>query len=421
MNAIANSALQPILLTVEDLGVGGAQVFALRLAQALHEVGNKVFIFSHYHHLGNATLRQQLAPDVEAIEYGKDYPRFDWLLRKAEGLFRRFGIRVHFRQRLVIWQLRKVVRLLRPHILNSHTIKADYVAARALSTENGTSQVITMHGCYELFLRHVDTSEVVPMGKYALEHAASFVYLTDKNLEIFTRPAIRPLMDLPHRKIYNGFAGHFTNDPACNRAALGIGEGEVVFGMVARGIAEKGWEYAIHSYLAIQAEHPTTHLVLVGKSDYLTSLRAKYMHPHIHFVGHSSNPVDWIKLFDVALLPSYFHAESLPNSIAEYLFCGKPVVASRIGEVPHMLESTAGLAGVIIDQADWKITNPEQLTQAMRAYLLQPNLLQEHKLRAALAFEKFRMEQCVSAYTSIYNESLITKQYVNTQLRRADD
>jgi glycosyltransferase involved in cell wall biosynthesis len=406
MNVVANPSIQPILLTVEDLGVGGAQVFALRLAQALHDAGNQVFIFSHYHHLGDDKLRQQLAPDVEAIEYGKDHPRFDWLVRKSEGFLRRFGIRIQLRQQLVIRQLRSVVRLRQPHILNSHTIKADYVAARALSTEKGTSQVITMHGCYELFLRHVDAEEVVPMGRYALEQAASFVYLTDKNLEIFSQPQIRPLAEVPHRKIYNGFAGHFTNNPACSRVALGIGEHEVVFGMVARGIAEKGWELAIQSYLEIRAEHPATHLVLVGQSEYLTGLRARYPDPSIHFVGHSSNSVDWIKLFDIALLPSYFHAESLPNSIAEYLFCGKPVVASRIGEVPYMLESSAGPAGVIIDQAGWKITNPEQLTQAMRNYVINPELLREHQLRAVLAFAKFRMEQCVAAYTSLYSESL---------------
>jgi glycosyltransferase involved in cell wall biosynthesis len=406
MNVTANSALQPILITVEDLGIGGAQVFALRLAQALQEAGNQVFLFSHYHHLGDAALRQQLAPNVEAIEYGNNYPRIDWLVRKSEGLLRRLGIRTHLRQRLVIRKLRTLVQQRKPRILNSHTIKADYVAARALVNEKSAALVITMHGCYELFLRHEDANEVIPMGEYALSQASSFVYLTDKNLEIFTHPQVRPLKDLPHRKIYNGFAGHFTNDAACSRAALGIGEKEMVFGMVARGIAEKGWEFAIQSFLAIQEEYPAIHLVLVGHSEYLINLQTKYPEPRIHFVGHASNSVDWIKLFDVALLPSYFHAESLPNSIAEYLFCGKPVVASRIGEVPHMLESEIGIAGVIIDQADWKLTDPRQLTNAMRNYIAHAELLQKHQECAVSAFAKFRMQQCVAAYTEFYSESL---------------
>jgi hypothetical protein len=76
-------------------------------------------------------------------------------------------------------------------------------------------------------------------------------------------------------------------------------------------------------------------LVLVGSSDYLDGLRAATTNPRVHFVGFAPNPIDWVRLFDVGLLPSYFASESLPNCVAEYLFCGAPVVATRIGEIPQ--------------------------------------------------------------------------------------
>jgi glycosyltransferase involved in cell wall biosynthesis len=264
-----------------------------------------------------------------------------------------------------------------------------------------------MHGCYELFLRHPDAAWVVPKGLYALQQAAAFVYLTDKNLEVFSRPAVRALASLPHQKIYNGFEGQFsapTERPS--RAALNIGPADLVFGMVARGIAEKGWEFAIRSFLAVAEAQPQAHLLLVGSSDYLTELRTRYTHPRLHFAGHSPNPIDWVSLFDVGLLPSYFHAESLPNSIAEYLACGKPVVASRIGEVPQMLATDTGPAGILLDQANWQLTRPEQLTEAMHTYLTQPALLAEHSSRAALAFRKFDMSHCVAAYVGLYKTAL---------------
>ena len=90
--------------------------------------------------------------------------------------------------------------------------------------------------------------------------------------------------------------------------------------------------------------------------------------------------------FDVGLLPSYFLSESLPNSIAEYLFCGAPVIATRIGEIPQMLDVPAqGLAGVLLEQNGRSLTDPAALTAAMRAYLTDPALLAEHKARAAFA------------------------------------
>ena len=232
------------------------------------------------------------------------------------------------------------------------------------------------------------------------------VYLTSKNLEIFEQSAVRPLNSVLSRKIYNGFDGQFSAEkPTHTRAALGIPAEARVFGMVARGIPEKGWGHAVNSFLALEAAHPELHLVLVGESDYLTELRRQHPHPRLHFTGFSRNPIDWVDIFDVGLLPTYFHAESLPNSIAEYLSCGKPVIASRIGEVPAMLASDAGLAGVLLEQANWQLTDPAQLTEAMRAYLTQPDLLEEHQQRAPLAFEKFRMKHCLAAYEELFQQA----------------
>ncbi|MBD2766415.1 glycosyltransferase family 4 protein [Hymenobacter sp. BT664] len=391
-----------ILVAVEDLRTGGAQTFALRLAQALHIAGHQVHLYDHYAHLVNTDLVRQLVPNVTVISYGASSPVQDWLLRKIEGLGRRLGRTVSLRENKLIAHLRKVIRDLQPDVVNSHTIKADYAAAKALEGLS-VPLVITMHGCYELFLHKADSAETVVKGSYALQQAKAVVYLTAKNLEIFNRTGVRPLSSLLHQQIYNGFDGSFSVDRSQHtRAALGIENDAKVFGMVARGIPEKGWKHAINSFLALVTDFPKIHLVLVGESDYLTKLKTEYPHSHLHFTGFSRNPIDWVDLFDVGLLPSYFHAESLPNSVAEYLSCGKPVIASRIGEVPAMLESVEGPAGVILDQANWQLSDPNQLTEAMRAYLINPALLAEHKRRAVLAFEKFRMQHCLAAYENLF-------------------
>ncbi|MFD2786687.1 glycosyltransferase family 4 protein [Hymenobacter rubripertinctus] len=394
-----------ILIVLEDLRTGGAQTFALRLAQALHVAGHTVHLYDQYAHLVNQSLIQQLAPNVPVISYGSESPKLDAVLRKAAGLGRRLGRADWLREEQVVRHLRQTIQRLAPDVINSHTIKADYAAAKALQGL-GIPLVITMHGCYELFLHKADAPEVTPKGNFALQQAAAVVYLTSKNLEIFEQSGVRPLNSILNRKIYNGFDGQFSAEKLThNRAALGIGAEAIVFGMVARGIPEKGWGHAVNSFLALETAHPELHLVLVGESDYLTHLRQQHPHPRLHFTGFSRNPIDWVDLFDVGLLPSYFHAESLPNSIAEYLSCGKPVIASRIGEVPAMLASEEGLAGVLLDQANWQLTDPGQLTEAMRAYLTQPALLAEHEQRAPQAFEKFRMKHCLAAYEELFQQA----------------
>jgi len=395
-----------ILLAIEDLRTGGAQIFGMRLAQALHQRGHQVWLYSHYASYINHALVQQVAPDVPVVAFAPGVPGLDWLTRKAQGMLRRLGQPFPWRERLVERHLRQTLERLHVQVLNSHMIKSDYVAAEAATTAHpAVPLVITMHGCYEEFLHKPSEPQVTLHSREALRKAAGVVYLTHKNLEIFSVPGVRPLSSLPHAQIYNGFAGKFSADLP-TRAGLGIKDTDVVFGMVARGIEEKGWKYAVSSFEALAAEWPQAQLVLVGSSTYLDELRAVHKHPRMHFVGFAPNPIDWVQLFDVGLLPSYFASESLPNAIAEYLFCSVPVVATRIGEIPHMLElpGQAELAGSLLEQTQKGLTDPNQLTIAMRSYLAQPAQLAAQRALARECFHKFRMERCVLAYEAMFEQ-----------------
>ena len=121
-----------ILIVLEDLRTGGAQTFALRLAQALHVAGHTVHLYDQYAHLVNQNLIQQLAPSVPLISYGSESPKLDAVLRKAAGLGRRLGRPDWLREEQMIRHLRQTIKRLAPDVVNSHTIKADYAAAKAL-------------------------------------------------------------------------------------------------------------------------------------------------------------------------------------------------------------------------------------------------------------------------------------------------
>lgn len=394
-----------ILIAIEDLRTGGAQVFGMRLAQALHQRGHQVHLYSHYAAYINYPLVRQIAPDVPVLAFEASVPGLDWLTRKAQGVFRRFGWVFSWREQLAERHLRRTLERLGVQLVNSHMIKSDYVATAAGTTAHpAVPVVITMHGCYEEFLHKATEPEVTLKSRQALREAAGVVYLTAKNLEIFSVPGVRPLADMPHAQIYNGFDGQFSPPAQLpSRAQLGIGEHDLVFGMVARGIPQKGWQYALDSFQELSAECPQAHLVLVGSSDYLDGLRAAATNQRVHFVGFAPNPIDWVRLFDVGLLPSYFASESLPNCIAEYLFCGAPVIATRIGEIPQMLAvPEQGLAGALVEQNGKGLTDPAALTAAMRAYLTDPARLAAHRALAGQCFDKFRMERCVVAYEALF-------------------
>lgn len=397
-----------ILIACEDFRVGGAQVFALRLAQVLSKE-HQVWLYSHYWNLIDYKLTERIAPDVEVLFYKLPKP-FDLIIKKLDRILYHAKIDFSIREKLVAKNLSKIINQLQCDVVHSHMFKSDYIIAKALTDSTVSIPIIiTMHGNYEGFLQNYieNVGEVIlnyPRKlKETLARINSIVYLTDKNLRIFQEAALVPKNCYRHiikKKIYNGFSGSV--DAPHRRSELGIADDTLVFGMVARGIPEKGWEVAIEAFKKIPKN--TAHLILVGWGNYIADLVNKYKNQNnIHFVGYSDNPLDWITLFDIGLLPSV-SGESLPNVIAEYLFLRKPVVCTDIGDSKNMIAYEDDFAGFVLNPQSSNLA--EDLKMYLQKYLDQPELLQQHMKLAGKAFEKFQMEDCLASYTNLYQELL---------------
>ena len=117
--------------------------------------------------------------------------------------------------------------------------------------------------------------------------------------------------------------------------------------MASRGVKLKGWAKAIEAFGRLAPG--TAELVLVGEGAHLNELRARPVPRGVRFAGFSDNPVDQIADSDVCLLPSEFPHESLPTAVMEYLCCGKPVIATDVGEIGAMIRTPDGqYAGILL-------------------------------------------------------------------------
>ena len=390
-----------ILIACEDLRVGGAQVFALRLAEALSSE-HDVWLYSHYDDYIEQELTRRIAPTVEML-----FARFklDWFIRKFDRLLYKIGIDFSWRERLVAKHIKQTIDQYGIELVHSHMFKSDYVVAKALCGMN-IPLITTMHGNYEGFLKNYLQNEGEVLINYpkklqqTLAETDAVVYLTEKNLMVFGEENVISASCHQHivkKKIYNGFVGRV--DQPHSRRDIKIEDSDFVFGMVARGIPEKGWEVAIEAFEKLANDK--VHLVLVGWSEYVAELAKKYKHQErIHFVGRSDNPLNWIQLFDVGLLPSTY-GESLPNVIAEYLYCGKPSIVSDVGESKLMIEEEGQKAGFILPIENGKIEST-LLCNLMQQYVQDQILSIKHSQLAAMAFKKFIMEKCVASYTALY-------------------
>lgn len=137
-------------------------------------------------------------------------------------------------------------------------------------------------------------------------------------------------------------------------------------------------------------------------------MREKYKdYKYIHFIMDLKKPsewIGWVKVFDVAILPSYFISESLPNSIIEYLAYDKPVISTNIGEIPKMLysENQNKYAGIILELNKEREVEVQELTDAMRVMVTDLEQYSEYGKNTKLLFEQFKMSNFASAYFRLF-------------------
>lgn len=395
-----------ILLATEVIVPGGAEAFVLRLSKAFKDKGHSVVVFGFYEDQGDSSIATAIAPGVELVWAKYPMPVF---LRKIDGLLFRLKIDRSVRNYFVKRSLKKLVKERKVEIMHSHLLKVDAMCLK-VGAELDIPVVTTIHGDYLQFYNKLRSGIPIPLLNYSkkaatnLKDVKKIVCISDKQLAFFD--AVFPGQTGGKlTKIYNGYQGKPPSDnKSAMRAKLGIKSTDFVYGMVSRGIAEKGWQTAIDALLALEGND--NHLVLVGDGEYLTGLKEQYKNNRqIHFTGNSSSPLEWIDIFDVALLPSVYASESLPTVVIEYLYCGKPVIASDAGEISNMLQVAERQAGIIIPIKDGQISAAEVKT-AMIRYKTDKTLYKNHSSNTAVCFEQFDMDKCINRYMNIYTEAI---------------
>ncbi|MFD1466662.1 glycosyltransferase family 4 protein [Hymenobacter caeli] len=390
-----------ILISTWSLQVGGGEILAMNLAAGLDRLGHRVVVFNQRAELHDAALVQRLLPPGVRVVSMADRPRRSYWAYKLNALGQRLGLRYAFYERAQQAYFRACLKRYGIELVNSHATYSDRLCAPGLR-EARIPFVITEHGEYTMFARERRPLDFAPV----LRQADALVTVSD-----YCRLVLQgALEDLPPvHTIFNGIRVDAPPAAGAMRAQLGIGAGAFVYGMVARGIAEKGWEAAL---LAFRALRPLVgrdvQLVLVGGSGYLDDLRAQYAaEPGVHFVGRVPNPDFYVAGFDVGLLPSYFAGEALPLAVIEYLFYDKPVVATDVGGMGEiLLDAASGDAAGLLTALDHPTQRPDvpALTAAMRRYATDAALYAAHQQVARRRQATFSLAGCVRQYEALFEQ-----------------
>ncbi len=203
--------------------------------------------------------------------------------------------------------------------------------------------------------------------------------------------------------IHNGMiSSNFRSDadPARVRNKYGISEDALVMGIVARLHPIKDHKTFFDAVKIAKETCPTVHAVVVGDGDIKDNLKEYVKNIGIEegvtFLGNITTELpDIYRIMDVFLLTSL--SESFPNVILEAMSASVPVVATRISEVPKIIQD--GQNGYMVE-----VKNPAMLAERALSAMTNPQIRELFIRNGLTKAEEFGVGPMVKRYEQLYCE-----------------
>jgi glycosyltransferase involved in cell wall biosynthesis len=190
------------------------------------------------------------------------------------------------------------------------------------------------------------------------------------------------------------------------RSELGIPNDALLVGVVGRLSEEKGGvDLLVRAVARLHKTEPSVRLLVVGDGPMragLEGLASKVTEGLVTFTGTRSDVARLLGAMDVFALPSL--SEALPLVVLEAMSAGLPVVATRVGGVPEVVDD--GVTGLLLAPG-----SEDALYWALRRLGAAPNLRAQLG-RAGQAHVKahFTIERMVECIEALYESLLARKQ-----------
>lgn len=189
------------------------------------------------------------------------------------------------------------------------------------------------------------------------------------------------------------------------RENWGLGEHDAVIGIVSKLWEGKGHDLLIRAFEKIRKEKQHARLVIVGEGYLMESLKTQVrqleLSDGVIFTGFLEDVPRIIATFDVAVLPSYF--EGMGRVLLEAMAMEKPVVGTRVGGIPDLIEE--GLNGYLVDPG-----NERELASALLSILNDRGLAtQMGKAGRKKMTDRFSAGMMVRSIEMVYSELLKRK------------
>ena len=168
--------------------------------------------------------------------------------------------------------------------------------------------------------------------------------------------------------------------------------------MVANFHKYKRHEDLIDAFSVVHKENPETHLVFIGDGEREKELKDRVaglrLNQVVHFTGELSDVIPAVQEFSVCVLCSA--TEGFSNALIEYMGCGKPVVATKVGGNLEIVQDS--INGILVP-----VNNHKALADQILLLLNNNGIGNRVGLFAKSTVEqRFGLEKMINSYGSVY-------------------
>ena len=257
-----------------------------------------------------------------------------------------------------LWPLRRLIMQHGIEVIHAHT-RVTQVMGAALAKVTYCPVITTCHG---FFKRRLSRRIWPGWGRRVIAISPAVQQHLERDFGIPGEriTCIRSGIDI------NDFAIYPETEKLSRRQEYHIPAGPVL-GIVARLSEEKGHAWLIVAMEQVVTRFPTARLLIVGQGRMERVLKhmviERRLEKNVLFYKVVNQTARFLSLLDMFILPS--RQEGLGLSVMEAQAAGLPVIASRVGGIPSLIEP--GRTGLLVEVGD-----VQGLTKAILRLLAQP-------------------------------------------------
>lgn len=345
-----------------EFGLAGAEIMCENLTYELVNAGHEVVVVSMYDYHSAITERLEAA-GVEIRYLGKKPGMDPSMILKMYRVFRETGVQVVHTHRYCAQYAMPAAMLAgvkhRVHTLHSVAPKENKRMARKLS---------------KFFYHHCNLIPV-SLSELVRESVVEEYKLATEAIPM----------------IFNGI-----NLSKCLPKADYAREGNFKILHIGRFSQEKNHIGLLTAFRKFHHNHPDSELWLIGdgpiRPDVEAFAREQGLEQTVKFLGLQSNVYGFMHDADVFALTSNY--EGMPMTLIEAMGTGMPIVATRVGGIPDMLDDDSALL-VPLDM--------DQVAEAFEQYYCDEELRRNRGQEAAKHAVRFSAKAMAENYLKLYS------------------